>query len=152
MKIGELARRTGLTASRIRFYESLGLLPMVGRMPNGYRHYPRDAQLVLELIDTAQQAGFSLDEIRTLLPTNLEKWDHAALVTTLRRKLADIAALETRLAESKAQLQALLGDIESKPDDMTCADNARRVLSRMLLGSQDAGEVPGLSQISGRTV
>ena len=72
MKIGELARRTGLTASRIRFYESLGLLPMVERMPNGYRHYPKGAQLVLELIDTAQQAGFSLDEIRTLLPTNLE--------------------------------------------------------------------------------
>ncbi len=151
MKIGELARRTGLTASRIRFYESLGLLPMVDRMPNGYRQYPRDAQLVLELIDTAQQAGFSLDEIRTLLPANLEKWDHAALVATLRRKLAEIAALQERLARSKSQLQALLGDIEGKPDDMTCADNAKRVLSRMLLGSQDAGETPGLSRISGRT-
>lgn len=151
MRIGELARRTGLTASRIRFYESLGLLPMVDRMPNGYRHYPKDAQLVLELIDTAQQAGFSLDEIRTLLPTNLEKWDHAALAATLRRKLADIAALQARLAESKVQLQALLGDIESKPDDITCADNARRVLSRMLLGSEDSGEVPGHPRISGRT-
>ena len=151
MKIGELARRTGLTASRIRFYESLGLLPMVDRMPNGYRHYPRDAQLVLELIDTAQQAGFSLDEIRTLLPANPGKWDHAALVATLRRKLAEIAVLEERLARSKSQLQDLLGDIESKPDDMTCADNARRVLSRMLLGSQDDGEAPGLPPISGRT-
>jgi DNA-binding transcriptional MerR regulator len=144
MKIGELARRTGLTASRIRFYESLGLLPMVDRMPNGYRRYPKGAQLVLELIDTAQKAGFSLDEIRSLLPTNLEKWDHAALVVTLRRKLADIAALQARLADSKAQLQALLSDIESKPEDMACADNARRVLSRMLLGSQSADEVYGL--------
>ena len=151
MRIGELARRTGLTASRIRFYESLGLLPMVDRMPNGYRHYPKDAQLVLELIDTAQQSGFSLDEIRTLLPTNLEKWDHATLVATLRRKLVDIAALEARLAESKAQLQALLSDIESKPDDMTCADNAQRVLSRMLLGSKDTRGTPGLPQISGQT-
>jgi len=151
MRIGELAKRTGLAASRIRFYESVGLLPMVDRLPNGYRHYPRDAQLVLELIDTAQQAGFSLDEIRSLLPANLEKWNHTALVATLRRKLADIAALQARLGESKAQLQALLADIESKPDDMTCADNARRMLSRMLLGSQDAGDVPGLPRISGRT-
>lgn len=151
MKIGELARRTGLTASRIRFYESLGLLPMVDRMPNGYRHYPRDAQLVLELIDTAQQAGFSLDEIRTLLPVNLEKWDHAALLDTLRRKLAEIAALQARLAESTTQLQALLSDIENKPDDMTCSDNARRVLSRMLLGAQEAGQAPGLARISRRT-
>jgi Predicted transcriptional regulators len=151
MKIGELARRTGLTASRIRFYESLGLLPMVDRMPNGYRHYPKDAQLVLELIDTAQQAGFSLEEFRTLLPADLEKWDHAALVATLRRKLAEIAALQERLARSKSQLQVLLDDIESKPDDMTCADNAKRVLSRMLLGSQDAGDASGLLPISGRT-
>jgi DNA-binding transcriptional MerR regulator len=151
MKIGELARRTGLTASRIRFYESRGLLPMVDRMPNGYRRYPNEAQLVLELIDTAQKAGFSLDEIRTLLPASLEKWDHTALVTTLRGKLAEIVALEKRLAESKAQLQTLLRDIESKPEDMTCADNAQRVLSRMLLGQRDASEAPDLPQISGRT-
>lgn len=155
MKIGELARRTGLTASRIRFYESLGLLPMVDRLPNGYRHYPRDAQLVLELIDTAQQAGFSLEEIRALLPANLEEWDHAALVTTLRRKLADIEALQERLARSKAQLQALLSDIESKPDDVTCAANARRVLSRMFVDAHnlrdaDEGEGSGDIQISAR--
>lgn len=137
MKIGELARRTGLTASRIRFYESLGLLPMVDRLPNGYRHYPRDAQLVLELIDTARQAGFSLDEIRALLPADLEKWDHAALVAALRRKLADIEALQDRLALNRAQLQAVLDEIEGKPDDLSCADNARRMLSRMLLGTQD---------------
>lgn len=152
MKIGELARRTGLAASRIRFYESLGLLPMVDRLPNGYRHYPKEAQLVLELIDTAQQAGFSLDEIRALLPADLETWDHAALVATLRRKLADIEALQDRLARSRAQLQALLGDIEEKPDDLSCADNARRVLSRMLMGKNDpdAGREPGPSKISAR--
>jgi DNA-binding transcriptional MerR regulator len=120
-------------------------------MPNGYRRYPNEAQLVLELIDTAQKAGFSLDEIRTLLPASLEKWDHTALVTTLRGKLAEIVALEKRLAESKAQLQTLLRDIESKPEDMTCADNAQRVLSRMLLGQRDASEAPDLPQISGRT-
>lgn len=141
MKIGELARRTGLTASRIRFYESLGLLPMVDRLPNGYRHYPKDAQLVLELIDTAQQAGFSLDEIRKLLPVNLDTWDHGRLLATLRGKLADIATMQERLARSRSQLQELLDDIESKPDDMTCADNARRVLSRMFLRHSDVDEV-----------
>lgn len=39
MKIGELARRTGLAASRIRFYEEAGLL-VVQRQANGYRDYP----------------------------------------------------------------------------------------------------------------
>lgn len=132
MNIGELAKRTGLTNSRIRFYESAGLLKTVDRRPNGYRTYPPEAVMVLELITTAQAAGFSLDEIRTLLPPDLERWAHGSLIEALRRKVADIEALEVRLAQSKAQLVALLQDIEAKPDDIDCATNARRVLSRML--------------------
>ena len=50
MKIGELAQRTGLAASRIRFYESIGLLKLVQRQANGYRSYPEEAVLVLNLI------------------------------------------------------------------------------------------------------
>ena len=101
MNIGELAKRSGLTPSRIRFYESIGLLKMVGRRPNGYRTYPSEALVLLELIATAQKAGFSLDEIRVLVPTDLENWQHDALLETLRRKVADIEALEARLAQSK---------------------------------------------------
>lgn len=134
MKIGELAKRSGLATSRIRFYESIGLLKMVDRRPNGYRTYPPDALIVLELIDTAQKAGFSLDEIRTLVPGNLEQWDHGSLIPKLRAKVTDIEELEMRLARSKMQLIALIEDIEAKPDDIDCADNARRVLGRMLGG------------------
>ena len=140
MNIGELAKRTGLTNSRIRFYESAGLLQTVDRRPNGYRTYPPEAVLVLELITTAQQAGFSLDEIRKLLPPGLDNWDHAALIAALRRKVADIEALEIRLRQSKAQLVALIADIEAKPDNIDCATNARRVLSDVLgsrIGSMD---------------
>lgn len=132
MKIGELAKRSGLTPSRIRFYESIGLLKMVDRRPNGYRIYPPDALVVLELIDTAQKAGFSLDEIRTLVPGDLDQWDHGSLVPALRRKVGEIEELEARLANSKLQLIALIDDIEAKPDDVDCAANARRVLTRML--------------------
>lgn len=132
MNIGELAKRTGLTNSRIRFYESAGLLKTVERRPNGYRAYPPEAVLVLDLIATAQKAGFSLDEIRTLLPPDLGQWDHDALIETLRRKVTDIEALQIRLKQSKAQLVALIKDIEAKPDDIDCAANARRVLSHIL--------------------
>ncbi|THF66168.1 MerR family transcriptional regulator [Pseudothauera nasutitermitis] len=132
MNIGELAKRTGLTNSRIRFYERAGLLRTVDRRPNGYRTYPPEAVLALELITTAQKAGFSLDEIRTLLPPDLEHWEHDALLEALRRKVGDIEALEAKLAQSRAQLVALIQDIEAKPGDMDCAANARRVLSRVL--------------------
>ena len=67
MKIGELASRTGLAASRIRFYEASGLIS-AQRQANGYRRYPEQAVQTLGIISCAQQAGFSLDEIRRLLP------------------------------------------------------------------------------------
>ncbi|UWF60262.1 MerR family transcriptional regulator [Brucella sp. 2716] len=148
MKIGELAKRSGLAASRIRFYESIGLLRTVDRRSNGYRTYPEEAVLVLHLIATAQKAGFSLDEIRTLLPPDLDNWEHGALIEVLRRKVADIEALESRLARSKLQLLGLISDIEAKPDDMACADNARRVLSRLMAEEMEA---PASQQDEGRT-
>lgn len=133
MKIGELAERTGLTTSRIRFYERVGLLKSVERQNNGYRSYPDDAVLVLKLITTGQRAGFSLDELRTLLPRDLASWEHGALLDTLRLKVQDIAGLQAQLAQSKAQLVELIAQIEAKPQDMDCAANARRVLSEMRL-------------------
>ncbi|NML29324.1 MerR family transcriptional regulator [Paraburkholderia antibiotica] len=133
MKIGELAERTGVAASRIRFYERIGLLKPE-RQPNGYRSYSSQAVLVLNLIAAAQQAGFSLDEIRILLPPDLTQWQHSALIETLRGKVLDIEAMQTRLAQSKAHLVALLAEIEAKPDEMDCNANAKRVLSRMRLG------------------
>ncbi|MFI8744424.1 MerR family transcriptional regulator [Pseudomonas sp. NPDC077186] len=142
MKIGELAQRTGLAASRIRFYESIGLLRLVQRQANGYRSYPQEAVLVLNLITTAQQAGFSLDELRTLLPQDLSQWQHGKLLDTLQAKVHDIEALERRLAQSKTHLLALIDEIEGKPDDLDCAANAKRVLSKMNLGEMDAAEAP----------
>lgn len=133
MKIGELAERTGLTTSRIRFYERIGLLKSVERQNNGYRSYPDDAVLVLKLIATGQSAGFSLDELRTLLPRDLANWEHGTLLDTLSRKVKDIEALQAQLAQSKAQLVELMAHIEAKPQDMDCAANARRVLSEMRL-------------------
>ena len=140
MKIGDLAERTGLAASRIRFYERIGLLKAVRRQANGYRSYPDDAVLALRLIATGQRAGFSLDELRALLPSDLASWEHGTLLDTLRRKVQDIEALQAQLAQSKAHLVELMAQIEAKPQDMDCADNARRVLSEMRLA--EAGDDP----------
>lgn len=155
MKIGELAKRSGLAQSRIRFYESIGLLKTVDRRPNGYRTYPPDAVLMLELISTAQKAGFSLDEIRVLLPQDLAHWEHDKLIDTLRRKVKEIEALQARLAGSKAQLVALIKEIEARPDGIDCAANAQRVLSQMQRGKLKkprlaSGDVKLLGKVSRR--
>jgi DNA-binding transcriptional MerR regulator len=145
MKIGELAAKTGLAASRIRFYERMGLLQLVERQANGYRSYPAEAVLVLNLIKSAQEAGFSLDELRKLMPADLNTWEHGTLDRALRDKISSIEALQRRLEQNKATLLAVLEQIEAKPEDMSCAANARRVLSNMGLDGEGGEASPGLT-------
>jgi DNA-binding transcriptional MerR regulator len=132
MRIGELARRSGLSTSRIRFYEARGLLNVVARKANGYREYPSDALVILGIIVGAQRTGFSLDEIRQLLPVDLGNWRRVELMDALRRKIAGIEQMEKQLSESKRQLQALIRKIDGKPDGMGCADKAKRLLKEFV--------------------
>ncbi len=132
MNIGELAQRTGLTPARIRCYESAGLLETVPRPCDGHRTYPPETLLALAFITVAEPVGFSLDEIRPLLPSGQEVWDHAVLLVALRRKVAKIEALELRLVHSKRQLVALMRDVGTRPDGTTREASAQRVLSRVM--------------------
>src|SRR5437868_1878666 len=102
MNIGEVARRTGLNPSRIRFYEAKGLLNAVVRKANGYRDYPADALLILKIITSAQHAGFSLEEIQGILPADLSTCKHDELLEGLQRKIKDIEAMQARLEKSKS--------------------------------------------------
>jgi DNA-binding transcriptional MerR regulator len=131
MKIGELARQTGLAASTIRFYEAKGLLKIGSRQSNGYRDYPEEAVAVLRMISEAQHAGFSLEEIGQLLPADAASWKHDELLAALRKKIVDIEALEQRLARNKAELKSLVDLIEGKPADIDCRENAHRVMATM---------------------
>ena len=137
MKIGELARQTGMAASAIRFYEARGLLSRVRRGANGYRDYPPETAQLLAIIGQAQQAGFSLDEIKQLVPADISTWQHAPLLAALKAKVSDIEALEARLAHSKQQLQALIQLVEAKPGEMPCEENAARVLASMGIASPE---------------
>lgn len=131
MKIGELATRSGLAASRIRFYEASGLIS-AQRQANGYRSYPEQAVQTLGIISCAQQAGFSLEEIRHLLPdANSQGWAHEQMLGSLQRKVVEIEAMQERLAQNKAQLLGIIASIESKPEGMPCAENAERVMAQL---------------------
>lgn len=66
MTIGEVAERAGFNASRIRYYESRGVLPEPERTA-GKRRYSKDVLGRLAIIDAAQRVGFTLDEIGDLL-------------------------------------------------------------------------------------
>ena len=67
MKIGELARATGVTAKTIRFYEAEGLLPKPQRTYSGYRMYSLEDARRLEFIRKAKRLGLSLGDVRGVL-------------------------------------------------------------------------------------
>ncbi len=132
MDIGTLAKETRLAPSRIRYYEAQGLLGPIQRKANGYRAYTRETKQILEIITTAQKAGFSLDEIRDFLPQyGKVGWDLAKLLHSLRGKLADIEALQARLARTHGDIASLVARIESGGHNGDCFNNAEEVLASL---------------------
>ena len=97
--IGEVARLSGKAPSAIRYYEEVGLVGVPDRI-SGRRRYPRTVVRTLAVIETAQRAGLSLDEIRLLLeatPSN-----HAA--TEQLREVAEQKLPLLREAIERAEL------------------------------------------------
>ena len=108
MKIGELARRAGLNASAIRYYEKLGLLTPPHRS-SGQRRYSPDALDRVLLILFAGEMGFSLPEIKLFLnglrnnaPVG-PRWKKLAA-----KKLSEVEAGIARSLRLKTLLQCLL--------------------------------------------
>jgi MerR family redox-sensitive transcriptional activator SoxR len=65
LSIGELAKRTGIRPSALRYYEEVGLLPPTPRS-GGRRRYSEQSVQMVGVLRFAQQAGFTLDEIKKL--------------------------------------------------------------------------------------
>jgi DNA-binding transcriptional MerR regulator len=116
MKIGELAERTGLPASRIRYYEANGLLPAADRAPNGYRDY--DAAMVerLRTIDLAKSLGFSLEEISALMASGGGERPSCETVTAaLQMKLTAIDAHMKKLRETRRRVESTIRYLQENP-------------------------------------
>ena len=71
LTISEVARQAGVRSSTLRYYEMIGLLPVAQRI-SGKRRYEVSVLQRLAIIQTAQQAGFTLTEIRVLLDDILQ--------------------------------------------------------------------------------
>ncbi len=106
LTIGELARRTARRTSSIRYYEEIGLLPEPVRV-GGRRRYPEQTVRTLTVVDTAQRAGLTLSEIRTLLTAAP---DDSAAIEELRgiaeRKLPELEATIERAVLVRRWLEA----------------------------------------------
>jgi MerR family copper efflux transcriptional regulator len=110
MKIGELARLTGIASSAIRFYEDKGLLPQIARGRNGYRDYGERDLERLRLIGMAKLLGFGLDEMRAAFSDDgLSKPE---VLRFLGQRMDDLEHMLARLREQHAQLATLKAMLE----------------------------------------
>jgi len=109
--IGELSRQTGVHIETIRYYERIKMLPAPPRTDGGRRSYDRNHIGRLAFIRKARDMGFTLEEIRALLELGGPARASCAEVREIasqhlenvRAKLADLAKLETILAETVDQ-------------------------------------------------
>ncbi len=106
LKIGELAQSTGTNSPTIRYYESIGLLPVPGRQTGGQRRYGADDVRRLLFIRRCREFGFSVQQVRNLAGLVAddsrcctEARDVAqAHLESVRAKLAELRTLEREIA------------------------------------------------------
>jgi DNA-binding transcriptional MerR regulator len=101
MRIGELARRAGVTTRTVRYYEGLGLLTS-RREGGGHRQYDEAALKRLDKIDWLKRMGLTLEEIREVIPL------YFGADTGARGRKKMLALLERRLAETEERVEGLV--------------------------------------------
>jgi DNA-binding transcriptional MerR regulator len=102
MRTSELASRAAVNPQTLRYYERRGLLAEPDRSTGGYRSYPPEAVRRVRFIKRAQELGFTLTEVETLLdlagggPESCDTVRTLAMekITDLRRRIADLQALQ----------------------------------------------------------
>ena len=103
LAIGEVARRAGMSASRIRYYEARGVLPEPERAA-GKRRYGEEVLRRLAIIDAAQRVGFTLVEIRDLLGSR-DELAHERLRQLALMKLPELDDLIARATSVRRVLE-----------------------------------------------
>jgi MerR family redox-sensitive transcriptional activator SoxR len=108
LTIGEVARRAGLRTSAIRYYEEVGVLPPTVRI-GGQRRYDEAVLARLAVVRLAQEVGFTIAEIRSLV----KGFDEAGVPSARWRQLAthkltEVDALIARAGQMKRILEASL--------------------------------------------
>jgi len=126
MNIGDVARRTGLPAKTIRYYEDIGLIKPL-RGANGYRRFRESDLHKLGFLGRARGLGFSIEDCRGLLALYEDEDRASADVKRIARE--HLGHIDAKIAELKAMRATLAHLIEEcagdhRPDCPILADLA----------------------------
>ena len=124
LSIGQVAKRTGLRTSALRYYEEAGILPLSTRI-NKRRVYDADTVRRIEVLKFAQQAGFTLEEIKTLFHGFRSETPLSTRWQTLAQaKLQELDVLAKRIRRMRRALDLGLkcGCIRIEDCTLTAAD------------------------------
>lgn len=117
LKIGELAKQTGLAVGTLRYYSDLGLLLPSRIGDNGYRYYSKDAGSQVQFIKKAQALGFTLEEIKQILDVRDRGEKPCSLVQgLLNDKIEQLELQIKRMTLFKGELEQYRNDWKNNPE------------------------------------
>jgi DNA-binding transcriptional MerR regulator len=105
MRTGEVAEEAGVNLKTLRYYERRGLLPEPPRRESGYPIYGPEAARIVRFIKRAQQLGFRLEEVESLLEMAAGGPECCEVAQQLAQHR--IAELDRRIADPRAMRGAL---------------------------------------------
>lgn len=115
LRIGEVARRSGIGVEALRFYGRRGLLGRPSRTESNYRVYDESVLERLDFIRRAQAVGFTLDEIGEILAESADGRSPCRHVRELaRRKLEELDARLAELRRHRADLARTLAEWDER--------------------------------------
>ena len=104
MNVGDAARRSGLPAKTIRYYEEIGLVAP-DRSANGYRNYSDEELHFLTFLRRARGLGFAIDECRQLMALYCDKKRASHDVREIA--VSHVAAIDEKIAELQSMRATL---------------------------------------------
>jgi DNA-binding transcriptional MerR regulator len=128
LTIGEVARRTGVATSALRYYEERGLLPAPARI-SGQRRYSGSAVGLVGIILLLRDVGFSLSEQRAFMTSRavaVDEWRRLA-----RRKLSQ---LDERIAKARTARDAIQHGLRCRHEDILQCPNFASIAAARLAG------------------
>lgn len=120
MTIQEVAEQTGMSAYTIRFYEKVGVLPPIKRLPNGIRQFTEADVAYLRFLIQLKQTGMSLEDIMAFTEDGcmLERLQQGRDIPQFvaEKRVALLRQHQQRLYEQQRNLDALLMAVQQKLD------------------------------------